>query len=192
MIAKVNNPEVSVEELGHLISADISLSHKVLKFINSPMSGLRTEVDSIQQAVVLLGLTTIKNWVTILALATGSNKPQALANTALVRARCCQMLATKSHLDKPESFFTVGLFSTLDALMDQPLDEILKNLPLSSEAKTALVKHTGVFGEALKCTLRLEMGEFDTVGFQTLEENELAQIYRQAIQWADELFASVE
>ena len=102
LVSKIHSPNVEVEELSKIISTDVSLSHKVLKFINSPLIGMRTEVDSIQQAVVLLGLTTIKNWITILALATGSNKPAELSRTALVRARSCELMAKKCKLPKPE------------------------------------------------------------------------------------------
>lgn len=187
LVAKINNPHVEVDELSQIISSDVSLSHKVLKFINSPISGLRTQIDSIQQAVVLLGLTTIKNWVTIMALATGSDKPGELSRTALVRARCCELLAKASRLSKPESFFTVGLFSSLDAMMDRPLEELLKELPLTHDSKSALLEHKGDFGEALNCTLAMERGDFNLIGFGGLDMTELTDLYRQAIQWADEI-----
>jgi c-di-GMP phosphodiesterase len=191
LIAKINNPDISIEELAQLVSTDISLSHKVMKFINSPMSGLRAQVDSIQQALVLLGLVTIKNWVTILALATGSSKPRELTTTALVRARCCEMMAKKCSLPKPESFFTIGLFSALDAIMDQPLEELLKELPLSDDSKAALLQHQGVYGEALNCTLAMEKGDYDRIGFCDLALADLSDIYLDAINWADNLFITI-
>lgn len=187
LIAKVNNPDVQVEELSQIISTDVSLSHKVLKFINSPLTGLRSEIDSIQQAVVLLGLTTIKNWVTIMALATGSNKPTELSVTALIRARCCELLAQEANLPKPESFFAVGLFSSLDAMMDQPLQDVLRELPLSEDAKSALLEHKGIFGEALNSTLSMERCDFAMIGFDDIEVSRLSDIYLEAINWADEL-----
>ena len=112
MIAKINAPDVEIAELSEIISMDVALSHKVLKFINSSASGIRVEVGSIQQAVVLLGLNTIKNWVSIVALAAGADKPHELSKLALVRAKTCQELAKASGQVKAESFFTVGLFST--------------------------------------------------------------------------------
>lgn len=187
LISKINNPDVEVEELSKIISTDVSLSHKVLKFINSPLSGLRTEVDSIQQAVVLLGLVTIKNWITIMALATGSNKPSELSTTALIRGRCCELLAKECKFPKPESFFTVGLFSSLDAMMDRSLEELLKELALSNDAKAALLEHKGIFGEALNSTLAMEHGDFSLIGFVDLDMSKLSDIYLDAINWADEL-----
>ncbi len=191
LVAMINNPDVEVEELSKIISTDVSLSHKVLKFINSPISGLRTEVDSIQQAVVLLGLSTIKNWVTIMALANGSNKPLALSTTALIRARCCELLAKQCRLPRPEGFFTVGLFSSLDAMMDQPLEDLLQELPLAQESKSALLEHKGIFGEALDSTLAMERSDFSLIGFADLDVTQLSDIYLEAINWADELTSSL-
>ncbi len=185
LVAKVNNPDVEVEELSQIISTDVSLSHKVLKFINSPASGLRTQVDSIQQAVILIGLSTIKNWVTILALATGANKPAELSITALVRARCCELMAKSLKLAKPDGFFTVGLFSSLDAMMDQPLKVVLDELPLSESSISALLEQKGVLGEALNCTLTMERNDFGQVSFGELGLADLSDIYLQAIHWAD-------
>lgn len=187
LIAEINNPEVEIEQLSKIISSDVSLSHKLLKFINSPLSGLRTEVDSIQQAVVLLGMTTIRNWTTVMALANGSGKPIELSKSALVRGRCCELLAKAANLAKPESYFTVGLFSTLDAMMDQPLDMLLKELALAQPTKQALLKGDGEFGWALSCTLSMESNEQSMLGYCELSMADLGDIYLQAMQWADEM-----
>lgn len=187
LVARIYDPDIDVTELCQIISSDVSLSHKVLKFINSPISGLRTQVDSIQQAVVLIGLTTIKNWVTIMALAAGSKKPVELGKTALIRARCCELLAKARGLAKPDSFFTVGLFSSLDAMMDQPLDVLLKELPLSDDSKSALLEQKGVFGEALNCALAMERSDLGIISFGELGLTDLSDIYLNAISWADEL-----
>lgn len=191
LVAKINNPDIEVDELSNLISQDVSLSHKVLKFINSPLSALRSKVESIQQAVVLIGINTIKNWTTLLVLATGSDKPTELSTTALVRARSCQLLAKASHLSKPDSFFTVGLFSALDAMMDQPLETLIKELPLADESIDALLEHNGVYGEALVCTLAMEHSDFSLIGFAELDMTELSDIYLESIQWADELTVNI-
>jgi EAL and modified HD-GYP domain-containing signal transduction protein len=186
LIAKINNDQVEVNELSKIISTDISLSHKILKFINSPMSGLRVEIDSIQQAVVLLGLTTIKNWVSIVAMAIGSDKPHELSILALVRARTCEQLARAAGLDRPESYFTAGLFSTLEALMDQPLLTLLNDLPLPEEIKLALLENSGVYGEALSCAIAMEQTDVDGFIFLNIEVSAMAKIYLEALLWANQ------
>lgn len=190
LVAKVNDSEIDIDVLSSIISTDISLSHKVLKFINSPSSGIRAKVDSIQQAVTLLGLSTIKNWVTVMALSSNKDKPLELSTTALIRAKICQDLAVRNKLDKPDSFFTVGLFSTLDAMMDQSFDVLLAELPLTDDAKDGLMNQTGSYGEALKCALAMENSDLSVIDFMGLDLMEMSNLYLEAIKWSDDMLRS--
>ncbi len=191
LVASVNDASLEVSELSEIIGTDISLSHKILKFINSAASGLRTQVDSIQRAVVLLGLNKIKNWVSLIALASTPDKPEALSTLALVRARTCEQLARTCAQPKPDSFFTIGLFSTLDAMMNQPIEDLLVELPLSEELKSALVNRDGVYGQALNCVVAMETNSFCNIEFMELELVELSEIYLSAILWADQQVQSI-
>jgi EAL and modified HD-GYP domain-containing signal transduction protein len=186
LVAKINNDNVDVQELSDIISTDVSLSHKILKFINSPASGLAAQIDSIQRAVVLLGLNTIKNWISIVALATGSDKPHELSTLALVRARTCEQLARTGGLDRPESFFTAGLFSTLGAMMDQPMSTLLEELPLPDELKLALLENSGIYGEAISCAIAMERNDPDNILFMDLDVSIMSELYLDALLWASE------
>ncbi|NNE64614.1 MAG: HDOD domain-containing protein [Gammaproteobacteria bacterium] len=191
LLAMVNNPGLDVSELSKIISTDVSLSHKILKFINSPISGLRAKVDSIQRAVVMLGLNTIKNWISLVALASASEKPEALSILALARARTCEQLAAAAGLSALDSFFTAGLFSALDAMMDQPIDELLEELPLDEELKSALSQREGVYGEALNCVIAMESNQLSKIKFQNIEFARLSEIYLKALLWADHQAAAI-
>ncbi len=186
LIGKVSNPELEVSELSELISTDVSLSHKILKFINSPASGLRVEVESVQRAVVLMGKNTIKNWVTMVAMASASDKPHELSTLALVRARSCEQLAKASQQDKIDSFFTIGLFSTLDAMIDQPLADLIQDLPLSDDMKAALIGREGVYGQALNCVEAMEKNDVSKIQFLDLGLPEMSELYLNAIFWSDQ------
>ena len=186
LIGKVNDPDLEVSELSDIISTDVSLSHKILKFINSPASGLRVEVESVQRAVVLMGINTIKNWVTMVALASASDKPHELSTLALVRARSCEQLAKESQQDKADSFFTIGLFSTLEAMMDQPLADLIQDLPLSDDMKSALIDREGVYGQALNCVEAMEKNDFSKIEFMGLGVAKMSELYLSAIYWSDQ------
>lgn len=187
LVAKVNDPDIEIEELSEIISTDISLSHKVLKYINSPSSGIRATIDSIQQAVTLLGLSTIKNWVTVMALSSNADKPLELSTTALVRAKICQGLAKHNNLEKPDSYFTIGLFSTLDAMMDQSFDVLMDELPLSADAKDGLINKKGSYGDALSCAFAMEESDFTLLDFMGLDLGEMSDLYLESVQWADDM-----
>lgn len=186
LIGKVYDPDLDVDDLGDIISSDVGLSHKILKFINSPATGLRVEVDSIQQAVILLGLDTIKNWVMLLALGSASDKPHELSKIALVRAKSCEQLALKSQQSNTDSFFTIGMFSAIEAIMDQPLDILLQDLALADNMKTALINREGIFGEALNCVLAMEHNAISEIEFNGMELDQLGEIYLDAVSWADQ------
>ncbi len=191
LLAKVNDSNLNVSELSEIISTDVGLSHKILKFINSPVSGLRVEVESIQRAVVLLGLNTIKNWVTMVALASASNQPDELTTLALVRARSCEQLAKQCRLDGPDSFFTIGLFSLLESIMNQPMENLLDDLPLTDDMKSALIHREGFFGQALNCVEAMELNVIGNIKFMDLELTDMSELYLNAISWSDQQVSAI-
>lgn len=186
VIAKVFDPDLNVSELSAIIGTDVSLSHKIMKFINASANGLRVQVDTIKHAVVLLGINTIKNWATLIALTASSDKPDELCRVAIVRARCCEQLARKSAQANPDNYFTLGLFSTLEAMMDASIAFLLEGLPLSSELKSAAINGDGTYGKALECVMAMEVNDPDKIHFMTLTLTEISEIYLEAIAWADE------
>lgn len=187
LVAKINQPDLDINELTTIITNDVSMSHKILKYINSAASIVRTEVSSIQQAVMLIGIQTIKNWVTVLALSGQAQKPLELSTSALVRARFCQQLAKKNKLPNPDNYFTVGLFSLIDAMLDQPMQDLMSELALSDESKKAIMNYEGSYGEVLKIALALEFMEYQKIQSDNLDLSDLITLYLESFKWADDL-----
>ena len=186
LLAQLNNPAISMSELSDIVGTDVSLSHKILKFINSSANGVKARVESMQHAVVMLGMNTIKNWASLLAMTASSDKTQALCTLALTRARCCELLGERDPGINLKSYFTVGLFSLLEALMDQPLADLLKELPLPDDLKDALLDHSGPYGQALVCTLAMERNDFSMMEFNGLSAATLGEIHLQALLWSEQ------
>jgi c-di-GMP phosphodiesterase len=191
LVSRISDPDLETSELEQLISTDPSLSFRVLRFVNSPLSGLSRRVDSIQQAVVLVGRSVIKNWVMLLAVASLDGAVPELVKSALIRARLCEQLAQEAKLPGRDAFFTVGLFSLMDAIMARPMDELLETLPFTNEIRTALAEHVGVWGEAVDCAEQLEQGAPQGAGFLGLSGERISDLYLEAIVWADEATAAV-
>ena len=185
LLVKINSPEVDIEELAKLVRTNVSLSHKIMKFLQSPMSGIHSKVDSIERAVVLLGLRKLKNWVSIFAMATQGETPIVLPLTSIKRARFCELLAQANRLPDPDGFFTVGLFSVLDAIMGFPLNDLIKDLPLSDTIRNGLIGKDGPCGEALKCAMNMESNNFEDLRFYDSDLSELSRMHLEAIQWAE-------
>jgi EAL and modified HD-GYP domain-containing signal transduction protein len=185
LAAKIHHPDIDMDELNERVSQDVSLSVKTLRYVNSPANGLRAPAETIRQAISLLGISKLKNWVTILSMAAVDDKPSELIKLALLRARMCELLAQSAKLAQRDAFFTVGMFSVLDALLDSDMKTVLDSLPLQIGMRDALIDHSGPQGEALVCVRKLETGdalpnEFFSTGFDQIND-----LYLQAMQFAN-------
>lgn len=180
LLAKLYDPKVEVHHIERLVSQDVALCYKLLKYINSPYFGLRQKISSIQQALVYLGLKALKMWVTLISLSGIDDKPGELIITAMVRAKMCEDLAVQRGLDK-DICFTIGLFSMLDAIFDAPMNQIVTALPLADEVKRALLHYEGAPGAVLKAAVDFERGDWDANG----QRADTAH-YVRSIKWAND------
>ena len=178
-VAAVTAPDASFEELEAAISADVGLSLKLLRYVNSAFFALPRTVESVREALTLLGTATVRRWATVVALVQASDDaPDELVELALQRARMCEVLGGSRELDAADGHFTVGLFSVADALLDSPMDEVLETLPFSDEIRAALLKREGPKGELLNTVVAYERGEFPA------DDGSLQGAYGEAVEWA--------
>jgi EAL and modified HD-GYP domain-containing signal transduction protein len=159
LLARLNDPDVPMPEVVRLVSQDPGLSFKVLRYINSAAIGLRSRVDSIQRAVVLMGLERIRAWASLFAMAGLGAKPSEILNLGLLRANLCERLCRLCGQGEPDTAYTVGLLSVLDAMMARPLDAVIDELPLPDEVKRAIVGREGGYGRILASAIQLEQNE---------------------------------
>ena len=192
LLCKLQEPEVGVEQLETIVSRDVTLSFKLLQCVNSSAMGVRKKIESIRQAIALLGLERLRMMVTLITLTNLISKPQAVMNTALVRAKMCELLGRALKRDDSSSFYLVGLFSMLDVLLSQPLEAVLHRLHLSDDVKEAILNSEGAMGEVLRCVLAVERVEWDGASCLGLTQIQIQQAYLQAIAAADKCQAAVE
>jgi EAL and modified HD-GYP domain-containing signal transduction protein len=182
VIAALQDPAVDLSQLERLIVRDVSLSFRLLRYINSAFFGLRCEVSSIGQALALLGVQNLRRWATLSVFASIDDKPTELTVTALIRGRFCELAGR--HLSAVQGeLFTLGMFSVIDALMDTPIDDVLTSIPFPLDMREALIAHDGEKGALLECVQALEAGDFDRA-------HELVPgagaMYLDALVWANE------
>jgi EAL and modified HD-GYP domain-containing signal transduction protein len=182
-VSALQDPAVDLHALEQLISRDVALSFRLLRYINSAFFGLRMEVRSIGQALALLGVERLRHWTTLSLLATIDEKPAELTVTALVRARFCERAGgERSGAPSGGQLFTLGLFSVIDALMDAPIEEVIASIPFPEEMRRALVTHDGAQGELLACVSALEAADFDRA--QAIVPN-AGELYLESMVWAN-------
>jgi EAL and modified HD-GYP domain-containing signal transduction protein len=185
LLSHLQDPAAEFGDLEQMISRDAALSYKLLRMVNSAFYAVSRKVDSIKQALLLLGLRTIRNWACLIVMSDVGEKPRELLVTGLVRARMCELLAARLGRKPAEAYFTVGLFSVLDALLDKPMAEVLEALPLAEAANAALLDRRGPLGETLGCVLAYERGRWDDVALDGLADAVIGAAYLEAIAWAD-------
>lgn len=182
LLAAVYDVDTSVEELEEKIARDVSLSLKLLRLVNSPFFGVPKEVESVKRAVVLLGRNEVRKLVSLLALSGTNDQPPAMIEIALLRARTCELLGDRTNVPS-DGFFTVGMFSALDVLLEQPIAHILSKLPLNEAIKSAILRRDGVMGQALTCMLAIENGRWSDIAFDDLNEDDISAVHRDALHW---------
>ena len=183
LVAELRDPLVDVQELGQIISQDLALAYQVLEFANSAYVGLARKVDSIDHCVNMVGIERIRNWASLMLFSKIEDKPRELMIVAVVRAMMCEALGETSNQTGIASFFTVGLFSVLDAILDCPMRQALDALPLSDEVCDALIDHRGPSGEVLRCVLAYEKNDWKSVKLGNLTGAEIRDHYLDSVGW---------
>ena len=191
LLAELQNSDLEIKDIENLISQNISLSYKLFRYINSAAFAVKTEITSIKQIVVYFGIQRLKDWVSLMALSGNKDKPTELIHTGLVRAKMCELIAEEIDEVDKDSYFVVGLFSILDALLDQSLDIILRQLPLDETINLALPKSEGNRGQALSCSLSCEKCDWDEIKFPEINLARLSDMYQEAISWSRQTLSEI-
>lgn len=191
LLAVLHNPDSENDDLADAINTDVTTSYKLLRMINSAAFNLPRKVESIQHGVMLLGRRKLASWASMLALSQLDDRPAEILRTAMTRAKMCELLAEATGIKPVESFFTVGMFSALDLLMQRPLPKLLEPLPLSDEITSALLYHKGRLGEALTCVMAYEVADWPNVQFARLSTQDILVANIEAVTWSNMIIDSL-
>lgn len=195
VLNEINQPGISYDDLEAAIKQDVSLTYKLMRFMNSAWFGLRYEVVSIKHALVLLGPKEIRKWFALVGLShIASEKPQELILRAIARAKAAELLGPNVGMGEYCSeLFLMGMFSLIDALTDSPMSEVLERLPLKIDVKKALLGEMCPFRTVHDTIVSYERGEWDVFSQSAdhlrLDENVMPGLYRQSLRWANDAFA---
>ena len=184
LLEKIQDPYVDFEDIEKVVSQDVAISYRLLRLVNSAVYGLRREIETIHQAITLLGLDQVRKWFTLFFIMEMGDKPPELLTIALVRAQMSEFLAKAMGLRNVEKYFLVGLLSVLDALTDLPLGQVINTLPISNEMRDGLLSHTGTSGDILLSVLAYEQGNWDNVLKINLPTQTIRDAYLNSLQFA--------
>ncbi len=191
LLSDLQDPSVSVTSMTQTLSQDPQMSYKLLRLVNSAAFARVNKCTSLQQAISMLGLNHIRSWASLLALGDLDDKPLALRQTSLERALLCQKLGERIGQAPSQDYYTVGLFSLLDAFLDRPIEEIIKSLKLPDAMEKSILNETGPLGLALdtvKCfqEARLQDLKLDQLEEYRLTQEIIDQLYKESLAESDE------
>ncbi len=189
LISEINTSEFDVTALEKLISRDVSVSYKLLKYLNSAYFSRLAPLKSIRQAIAFLGERGVKLFVSLIATSQlAEDKPDELVRMSIVRARFLEQLGPKLGLDSGE-LFMLGLFSLIDAMLDNPMDDLIARLPVSEPIRQALVERVGPLAKPLSLVESCERADWSAVDRWRqqlqVDEEQLQAMQLDAIGWAD-------
>jgi len=195
LLQEGHRAEVDFTRLTALISQDVALSYKLLRYANSARFGRNAEIHSIRRALVALGECGIRKWIAIAALPTiAGDKPRELITQSLVRGRFCELLGQAIGQGIEDQAFLVGLFSMLDALLDRPLEEALGELGLAPPLESVLrgnAPEESALNRIYKLVRRYEVADWEEVerlaNHLGASAEQVGAAYREALPWADEM-----
>ncbi len=193
-LREVTQTELEFDRLEDLILREVALATKLLRFLDSSQFGVREEITTIRQALNHLGERPLRRWGALVALSgLGEDKPLELLRTCLVRARFCESLARESGIEGMElELYLTGMFSVLDALLDQPLEVALGALGLNDTIGAALRGDGTTAAVAFELCIACERGDWS--GYERhcahlgLDPTGIAELYSQALLSADQTF----
>jgi len=129
----------SIDRMFDVIGRDLNLSYKLLRYINSVAFGVRIKIESIERALAMLGLDNIRRWLAMLSVVMlAEDRPQELVRQAMLRGRLMEELARLRGLARRPDYFMLGMFSLLDALLDQTLEDAVQEIALPEVVRQGL------------------------------------------------------
>jgi len=195
LMTEIHADEPSFERLAELIEQDVTLTYRLLR-LASFRAGSEL-ISSIKFALSYIGLREFERWISILMIHDLSkDKPTELIKISLIRTRFAESLAKRAGMIEQEhDAALMGLFSILDAILDQPMDVVLAGIALPQSILDVLIKEQGILLPIYELMLAYEKGDWvlvETVALDLkIEEYYLYHDYREAIKWANSVIGNI-
>lgn len=175
ILAMVYGPEPNLDHIAALISTDPVLTIRLLRQINTVFEGKYNAVSTVQQALVILGIDKLKQWVYLVGLQRlNRDAPAELLKLALFRASFCERVARlmPGHAVKPGEMYLMGLISIVTGSSafgenaenaSEALERTLSGLPVTEDIRRGLLGEAGSYGDVLRLVYAYENADFDHV-----------------------------
>jgi EAL and modified HD-GYP domain-containing signal transduction protein len=186
IIESIPQQPEEIAALSRIVSHDVVLCYKLLRYINCASFSERTEIHSLEQALTLIGGPVLRQWAALLLTAQQQESPHNKLNTrSLIRANMCRDLAPAEPPLPADEAFLVGLLSTLDEALNTPMEDLLDSLALSPDIAFALLFAEGPLGQLLQQIKHFEKEEWSELDVSQLARADYTSSYQIALQSAE-------
>ena len=172
LVIAVSKDEPNFGEVEEIISRDAGLTYALLRLVNSAYFALRTRTASLRQALIMLSFDQDR-----------SEGSEEILKISFLRAKLASELVKRAPECKISSndAYMLGMFSTLDYMVEAPLAELLEEIPVAEEIKVALLDGTGPAGAIQNLVIAYEKADWKASKMYAEElgisSSGLAQIY---------------
>lgn len=193
LMEKLNMPEPDYKDIAGIIEVDVILTYKLLKLVNSRF-GLVQNISSIQHALSILGISAFRKWLSLAIIQNNiSQKTSELVKISMLRSHFMESIAQASILKQHVQEITlIGILSSVDVLLEIPMDVIVNSLPLSNAIKDTLLGRVSLYSDVLATVIAYEQGRFDDLIPHSanihFDHNKLPTFYTESVRWAEDLF----
>ena len=190
---EVQRLEPSYAVIAEIIQRDLGLTYKLMNLANSAFFGAKNRISSVNQALAYIGISEIHLWISLMMLKELENPDNAeMIKLSLIRGKFMELLATELKQGRKTSeYFLTGMFSFIDVLMNQPMQQVLDTLPFSDDVKKALMGEQNAFGELLTLIIECESANWKEVNdrplINVIGASRFTELYMQALEWAQKL-----
>ena len=193
LLQAANATVFNFHRIALIFKRDVSLSYRLLRYLNSAAFALQMEIHSIPHALSLLGERAMRKWISMVSVAAlGDEAADGLLKLPLLRAMFCELIGQKiGMIQETNELFLMGLLSVLDALLNVPMNDVLKEIPVDEEIKKALLGLPSRYRPIFEVVLDYESGTWEQLANSAravrLHENFLPDLYLRSVQWVTEV-----
>ncbi|WP_392536982.1 EAL and HDOD domain-containing protein [Legionella sp. 227] len=184
LFGELNDPAVAIEHIENLILQIPKLSYRILRLVNSVALYHGKKIESILDAIKLLGIVCIRNWMGLLMLSSINDVELDLLERTLIRAKMCENLANIQCKSDSHLAYTVGILSTLDAILHEPMESLLAKIQLSTQLNNAILYFEGELGNILRIVMDYEIAHFKQLESASVDKTLLMRAYLDSVKYA--------
>ena len=195
LLHAANEPVFNLHRISMIFKRDVSLSYRLLRYLNSPAFAFRSEIHSIPHALSLLGERAMRKWIALVSVAAlGDEVADSLLRLPLLRAMFCELIGQKiGMLRETNELFLLGLLSVMDALLNVPMAAVLQDIKVDEEISKALQGRDSRYRPIFEVVLDYESGTWEQLAESCsrigLHENFLPDLYLRSVTWVSDVLA---